>query len=151
MIVVVTTIVDRRPAVADILQIDVARVEAVEFCDHGAPSAEYWWVCSPSRRFWQADGGRGWIFNPWRAKPSPMLLLIPGPVTTRPEVRAALGVDIAPWDFDFRPIYAGVRHRLLRIANGAERRARRTAVARLWTFRHRGGDPQFPSAWRADC
>jgi 2-aminoethylphosphonate-pyruvate transaminase len=27
-------------------------------------------------------------------------------------------VDIAPWDFDFRPIYAGVRDRLLRIANG---------------------------------
>lgn len=46
-----------------------------------------------------------------------MLLLIPGPVTTRPEVRAAAGVDIAPWDFDFRPIYAGVRERLLRIAN----------------------------------
>jgi len=49
-----------------------------------------------------------------------MLLLIPGPVTTRPEVRAALDVDIAPWDFDFRPIYAGVRHKLLRIANGVE-------------------------------
>jgi 2-aminoethylphosphonate-pyruvate transaminase len=47
-----------------------------------------------------------------------MLLLIPGPVTTRPEVRAAAGVDIAPWDFDFHPIYAGVRERLLRIANG---------------------------------
>ena len=49
-----------------------------------------------------------------------MLLLIPGPVTTRPEVRAALGVDIAPWDFDFRPVYAGVRARLLRLANGTE-------------------------------
>jgi 2-aminoethylphosphonate-pyruvate transaminase len=49
-----------------------------------------------------------------------MLLLIPGPVTTRPEVRAAAGVDIAPWDFDFRPIYGGVRERLLRIANGQE-------------------------------
>jgi len=47
-----------------------------------------------------------------------MLLLIPGPVTTRPEVRAAAGVDIAPWDFDFRDVYAGVRDRLLRIANG---------------------------------
>jgi 2-aminoethylphosphonate-pyruvate transaminase len=47
-----------------------------------------------------------------------MLLLIPGPVTTRPEVRAAAGVDIAPWDFDFREVYAGVRTRLLRIANG---------------------------------
>src|ERR1700677_3778310 len=50
----------------------------------------------------------------------PMLLLIPGPVTTRPEVRAKLDVDIAPWDFDFRPVYAGVREKLLRIANGAE-------------------------------
>jgi 2-aminoethylphosphonate-pyruvate transaminase len=49
-----------------------------------------------------------------------MLLLIPGPVTTRPEVRAALGCDIAPWDFDFRPIYAGVRDRLLRLANGVD-------------------------------
>jgi 2-aminoethylphosphonate-pyruvate transaminase len=47
-----------------------------------------------------------------------MLLLIPGPVMTRPEVRAALGVDIAPWDFDFRDVYAGVRDRLLRIAGG---------------------------------
>ena len=47
-----------------------------------------------------------------------MLLLIPGPVMTRPEVRAALGVDIAPWDFDFRHVYAGVRDRLLHIAGG---------------------------------
>jgi 2-aminoethylphosphonate-pyruvate transaminase len=49
-----------------------------------------------------------------------MLLLIPGPVMTRPEVRAALGVDLAPWDYDFHPIYAGVRARLLRIANGVD-------------------------------
>jgi 2-aminoethylphosphonate-pyruvate transaminase len=49
-----------------------------------------------------------------------MLLLIPGPVTTRPEVRAALSVDIAPWDFDFRDVYAGVCTRLLRIANGVD-------------------------------
>ena len=49
-----------------------------------------------------------------------MLLLIPGPVMTRPEVRAALGVDIAPWDLDFAKIYAGVRSRLLRIANGVD-------------------------------
>src|ERR1700676_86534 len=48
----------------------------------------------------------------------PMLLLIPGPVTTRPEVRAALGFDIAPWDFEFRDIYTSVRDRLLHIANG---------------------------------
>jgi 2-aminoethylphosphonate-pyruvate transaminase len=49
-----------------------------------------------------------------------MLLLIPGPVMTRPEVRAAAAVDIAPWDFEFRPVYAGVRARLLRIAGGVE-------------------------------
>jgi 2-aminoethylphosphonate-pyruvate transaminase len=47
-----------------------------------------------------------------------MLLLIPGPVTTRPEVRAALAHDFAPWDNDFRPLYLGVRTRLLRIAGG---------------------------------
>jgi 2-aminoethylphosphonate-pyruvate transaminase len=45
-----------------------------------------------------------------------MLLLIPGPVTTRPEVRAAMAQDYAPWDNDFRPLYAGVRARLLAIA-----------------------------------
>ncbi|MSP00959.1 MAG: 2-aminoethylphosphonate--pyruvate transaminase [Acetobacteraceae bacterium] len=47
-----------------------------------------------------------------------MLLLIPGPVMTRPEVRAAAGVDIAPWDFDFLDIYATVRARLLKLAHG---------------------------------
>ena len=45
-----------------------------------------------------------------------MLLLIPGPVTTHPEVRAAMCQDFAPWDNDFRPLYAGIRERLLRIA-----------------------------------
>jgi 2-aminoethylphosphonate-pyruvate transaminase len=47
-----------------------------------------------------------------------MLLLIPGPVTTRPEVREALRYDFAPWDNDFRPLYAGMRERVLRIAGG---------------------------------
>ncbi len=47
-----------------------------------------------------------------------MLLLIPGPVTTRAEVRAALGHDFAPWDNDFRPLVARLRERLLRIAHG---------------------------------
>lgn len=47
-----------------------------------------------------------------------MLLLIPGPVMTRPEVRAALTHDFAPWDNDFRPLYLGVRERLLGIAGG---------------------------------
>ncbi len=47
-----------------------------------------------------------------------MLLLIPGPVTTRPEVREALRYDFAPWDNDFRPLYAGIRERVLQIAGG---------------------------------
>lgn len=48
-----------------------------------------------------------------------MLLLIPGPVMTRPEVKAAMGVDFAPWDRDFQPILAGIRERVTRIAGGA--------------------------------
>src|ERR1700722_16309066 len=54
MIVVVTAIVDRCAAVADILEIDVPGVKTVEFRDHGASSAIYWWVCSSSTGFWQA-------------------------------------------------------------------------------------------------
>jgi len=45
-----------------------------------------------------------------------MLLLIPGPVQTRPEVRAAAGQDYAPWDNDFRKVYARIRDRVLAIA-----------------------------------
>ncbi len=45
-----------------------------------------------------------------------MKLLTPGPVTTRPEVRAALGADFAPWDPDFAAILEDVQNRLLRIA-----------------------------------
>lgn len=47
-----------------------------------------------------------------------MKLLIPGPVTTHPSVRAALAQDFAPWDNEFRPIYAAVRARVLAIAGG---------------------------------
>ena len=47
-----------------------------------------------------------------------MLLLIPGPVRTRPEVRAAAAKDYAPWDNDFRAIYAEIRERVLGIAGG---------------------------------
>ncbi len=47
-----------------------------------------------------------------------MLLLIPGPVTTRPEVRAALCQDIAPWDNDFRTFLAVLRARILKAAGG---------------------------------
>jgi 2-aminoethylphosphonate-pyruvate transaminase len=47
-----------------------------------------------------------------------MLLLIPGPVQTRPETRAAMAVDIAPWDRDFAPEYIGIRDRVRDIAGG---------------------------------
>ena len=47
-----------------------------------------------------------------------MLLLIPGPVQTRPETRAAMAQDIAPWDLDFRAVYARIRERVRDIAGG---------------------------------
>jgi 2-aminoethylphosphonate-pyruvate transaminase len=47
-----------------------------------------------------------------------MLLLIPGPVQTRPEVRAAMAQDIAPWDRDFQAVYARIRERIVAIAGG---------------------------------
>lgn len=47
-----------------------------------------------------------------------MLLLIPGPVQTRPEVRAAMAVDIAPWDRDFAPEYIAIREKLRDLAGG---------------------------------
>jgi 2-aminoethylphosphonate-pyruvate transaminase len=47
-----------------------------------------------------------------------MLLLIPGPVTTRPEVRQALAQDIAPWDNEFRHFLARLRGRILLLAGG---------------------------------
>ncbi|MBL6456544.1 2-aminoethylphosphonate--pyruvate transaminase [Belnapia sp. T6] len=49
-----------------------------------------------------------------------MLLLIPGPVQTRPETRAAMAQDIAPWDNDFRPTYAAIREQVRAIAGGQE-------------------------------
>ena len=49
-----------------------------------------------------------------------MLLLIPGPVRTHPDVRAAMAADIAPWDNDFRPVYAGIRDRVRAVAGGVE-------------------------------
>lgn len=48
-----------------------------------------------------------------------MLLLIPGPVQTRPEVKAAMAQDIAPWDNDFRPTYARIRERVRDLAGGS--------------------------------
>lgn len=47
-----------------------------------------------------------------------MKLLIPGPVTTRDEVRAAMARDIAPWDNEFRPVYARIRQRVCALAGG---------------------------------
>ncbi|HEX3348216.1 MAG TPA: 2-aminoethylphosphonate--pyruvate transaminase [Acetobacteraceae bacterium] len=49
-----------------------------------------------------------------------MLLLIPGPVTTRPEVRAAMAQDVAPWDNDTRAFYSALKARVLAIAGGRE-------------------------------
>ncbi len=49
-----------------------------------------------------------------------MLLLIPGPVTTRPEVRKALCVDIAPWDPELRDFYARLCARVLALAGGRD-------------------------------
>lgn len=47
-----------------------------------------------------------------------MLLLIPGPVTTRPEVRAAAALDYAPWDLEFRALVTRVCGEVLAIAGG---------------------------------
>jgi 2-aminoethylphosphonate-pyruvate transaminase len=47
-----------------------------------------------------------------------MKLLIPGPVNTSPEVKEAMTRDLAPWDNDFRPMYASVRERVRAIAGG---------------------------------
>jgi 2-aminoethylphosphonate-pyruvate transaminase len=49
-----------------------------------------------------------------------MLLLIPGPVTTDPRVRAATARDHAPWDLEFRAMYARIRRRVLALSGGAE-------------------------------
>lgn len=53
--------------------------------------------------------------NPYAATP-PMLLLIPGPVTTSAAVKAAMAQDFAPWDDSFRPLFAAVRERVLALA-----------------------------------
>ena len=49
-----------------------------------------------------------------------MKLLIPGPVTTQASVRAALAVDLAPWDPDTLPLYTGLAERLRAIAGGRD-------------------------------
>ena len=47
-----------------------------------------------------------------------MIMLTPGPVQTDPRTRAAMARDIAPWDNDFRSVYAGIRERVLALAGG---------------------------------
>jgi 2-aminoethylphosphonate-pyruvate transaminase len=47
-----------------------------------------------------------------------MILLTPGPVQTAPQTRAAMAQDIAPWDNDFRAVYARIRERVLALAGG---------------------------------
>ena len=49
-----------------------------------------------------------------------MLLLIPGPVMTHPDVRAAANRDIAPWDHDIRAEIAALLARLRNLAGGQE-------------------------------
>ena len=49
-----------------------------------------------------------------------MLLLIPGPVMTHPDVRAAANRDIAPWDHDVRAEIGALLSRLRRLAGGQE-------------------------------
>jgi 2-aminoethylphosphonate-pyruvate transaminase len=53
-------------------------------------------------------------------KAFPMILLIPGPVTTRAEVRAVMARDFAPWDNDFRVISRRIRARVREIAGAPE-------------------------------
>lgn len=49
-----------------------------------------------------------------------MLLLIPGPVTTHPSVRAAAAQDYAPWDMSFRDMLVQIPKRVLAIAGGRQ-------------------------------
>jgi 2-aminoethylphosphonate-pyruvate transaminase len=49
-----------------------------------------------------------------------MLLLIPGPVMTHPDVRAAANRDIAPWDHDIRAEVGALLARLRGLAGGQD-------------------------------
>jgi 2-aminoethylphosphonate-pyruvate transaminase len=49
-----------------------------------------------------------------------MLLLIPGPVMTHPDVRAAANRDIAPWDHDVRAEVGALLDRLRLLAGGED-------------------------------
>lgn len=82
-----------------------------------------------------------------------MLLLIPGPVTTRPEILAAAAEDYAPWDLDFRALYARTLARVLHAAGGAPGEHAALAIqgcghfateAAIRTFVPRGGKLLVP-------
>ena len=53
-------------------------------------------------------------------EPATMLLLIPGPVMTHPDVRAAANRDIAPWDHDVRAEISALLVRLCALAGGQD-------------------------------
>ena len=83
-----------------------------------------------------------------------MILLTPGPVTTAPEVRAALTQDWAPWDQDFMALYAALRPRLRDLAGGQDGRHVAFALqgsghfvveAAIRTFIPRGGAILIPA------
>ncbi len=83
-----------------------------------------------------------------------MKLLIPGPVTTDPAVRAAAAQDYAPWDNDFRPLNIDIRARVLRIAGTHEATHATLPLqgcghfaveAALRTFAPRGGRVLIPA------
>ena len=47
-----------------------------------------------------------------------MIMLTPGPVQTDERTRAAMARDIAPWDNEFRAVYARIRERVLGLTGG---------------------------------
>ena len=83
---------------------------------------------------WERRLRRGLIYLQIRATPDPtqdsasksteahipMLMLIPGPVTTDPAVRAAAAQDYAPWDRDFLGLVERIRARVRDLAGGRE-------------------------------
>ncbi len=82
-----------------------------------------------------------------------MILLTPGPVQTRPEVKAAMLEDIAPWDEEFRAFYARLKGRVLALAGGVAGRhavlplqgsGHMVVEAAIRTFVPRGGAVLIP-------
>jgi 2-aminoethylphosphonate-pyruvate transaminase len=82
-----------------------------------------------------------------------MILLTPGPVQTRPEVKAAMLEDIAPWDEEFREFYARLKARVLALAGGVpgehaalplQGSGHMAVEAAIRTFVPRGGSVLIP-------